>query len=247
MNFNLELRNKQSGLSLIELMIAMVLSLIIGAAVIQVFISQRETYRAQDDLSRVQENARFAFEQISRDLRHVGYWGCSRKAVLTNTTGATKYNNLVDDAVREQSNEITIFYLDPSNFLVNSPSVDISALSSPRMISDCTKSTIFAGNSVPGGYPNAAQIYGLLETSYNVIDGGLFRGADNIVDSGVDSLSLRYGLAGPTGWASSYVTAADLGSNWSSVVSVEVNLTLSGEIVAPQTFSSVIAIRNRLP
>ena len=36
--------------------------LVIGAAVIEVFISQRQTYRTQDDMARIQENARFVEE-----------------------------------------------------------------------------------------------------------------------------------------------------------------------------------------
>ena len=74
------------GFGLVELLVAMALSLVIGVAVLQVYVSQRQTYRAQDDLARLQENARFAFEQIAQDLRRVGFIGCSRKASWANDT-----------------------------------------------------------------------------------------------------------------------------------------------------------------
>jgi type IV pilus assembly protein PilW len=63
---------RQSGLSLVELMIALVLGLFIIAAVIQVFTSSRLTYTMSDGLARAQENARFAMEIINRDLRMAG-------------------------------------------------------------------------------------------------------------------------------------------------------------------------------
>mgnify|MGYP001336801331 FL=1 len=48
----------QKGLSLIELMIALVLGLLISSAVIQVFIRTSASYQLQDELSYIQENGR---------------------------------------------------------------------------------------------------------------------------------------------------------------------------------------------
>lgn len=67
---------KQSGLSLIELMIALVLGLVISAAIIQVFLTSKNVYRMQDAMARIQENGRFAVDYIARDLRMAGYMGC---------------------------------------------------------------------------------------------------------------------------------------------------------------------------
>ncbi|MGC9456384.1 MAG: PilW family protein [Halothiobacillaceae bacterium] len=76
------LRNKrsaQSGLTLIELMIALVLGLIIVAGVIQLFLSSKQAYRLQESMSRVQETGRYALEVMSRDIRQAGYkGGCGR-------------------------------------------------------------------------------------------------------------------------------------------------------------------------
>lgn len=63
----------QSGFSLIELMIAMALSLIILLAVVQVFLSSRQTYVLSDDLSRIQENGRFSLEFLAKNVRVAGY------------------------------------------------------------------------------------------------------------------------------------------------------------------------------
>jgi len=67
---------RMHGLSLIELMIAMMLGLIIMLGVIQVFAASRTSYAVTEGLSRVQENARFAMDSLERDLRMVGHFGC---------------------------------------------------------------------------------------------------------------------------------------------------------------------------
>jgi len=69
-------RQKQTGLTLIELMIAMVLGLLLMAGVIQVFISNNHTSRVTESHSRLQDNARFALEILSKDVRAAGYSGC---------------------------------------------------------------------------------------------------------------------------------------------------------------------------
>ena len=67
----------QQGLSLVEIMIAMVISVFLMAGIIQIFISSQKTYRIQEGLSRVQENGRFAMEFMARDIRKAGFQGCA--------------------------------------------------------------------------------------------------------------------------------------------------------------------------
>ncbi|QEW05257.1 PilW family protein [Nitrincola iocasae] len=68
-------KTHQSGLSLIELMISMVLGLLILAGVIQVFASTQQAYRTQEAMSRIQESGRYATEVLSRNIRQAGYKG----------------------------------------------------------------------------------------------------------------------------------------------------------------------------
>lgn len=70
---------KQLGISLIELMIAMVLGLLIMGGVIELFINSKQVYRVQENQSRIQENARFAMNFISKDVRMAGFFGCLGK------------------------------------------------------------------------------------------------------------------------------------------------------------------------
>ncbi len=63
----------QQGMTLIELMIAIALSLTLMAGAMQFLVSSRQTYDLTDDLSRIQENGRIALDILVRDIRMAGY------------------------------------------------------------------------------------------------------------------------------------------------------------------------------
>ncbi|MGY8565206.1 PilW family protein [Paracidovorax citrulli] len=65
-----------AGVSLVEMMIALVIGMIIMLGVIQVFAASQTASRLSEGASRVQENARFATEFLERDLRMAGHMGC---------------------------------------------------------------------------------------------------------------------------------------------------------------------------
>lgn len=67
---------RQQGFSLIELMIAMSISLVLIAMILSVFISSADNHRMRNTLASLQENSRFAAHFFSRDFRSLGFWGC---------------------------------------------------------------------------------------------------------------------------------------------------------------------------
>jgi len=79
------MHKRQQGLSMIELMVALLIGTILTASVIQMFVGSRSTYAMQSALASMQENARFAIEFLSRDLRKAGYMGCSTNTTIANT------------------------------------------------------------------------------------------------------------------------------------------------------------------
>lgn len=67
-------------------MVALVLGLFLTAGVLTVYLGNKQSYRLNEALARLQENARYAFEIMGRDIRMAGYFGCSSRFVsLTNT------------------------------------------------------------------------------------------------------------------------------------------------------------------
>jgi type IV pilus assembly protein PilW len=74
---NSGLRRKQSGLSLIELMVALVISSIVMLGLVTLVNSIGIANRTQDGLARLQENGRFAMQRIAGDLRAAASQHCS--------------------------------------------------------------------------------------------------------------------------------------------------------------------------
>jgi type IV pilus assembly protein PilW len=63
------------GFSLVELMVALVITLILLAGIGQIYLSSKKSFTIQDTLGHQQENARYAVETIAQDLRRASYWG----------------------------------------------------------------------------------------------------------------------------------------------------------------------------
>ncbi|WP_407354408.1 PilW family protein [Luteimonas sp. R10] len=75
---------RMSGLTLIELMIALILGLLVVGAAIGIFLSNRQVYRATENLGYVQENVRIAFELMARDIREAGGNPCVNNLPIAN-------------------------------------------------------------------------------------------------------------------------------------------------------------------
>ncbi|WP_445366349.1 PilW family protein [Methylomonas sp. BW4-1] len=79
----------QTGMTLIEIMIALLLGAFLLGGVIKIFVNAKQTYGMQEGLSRLQENSRYALEILSKDLRLSGFQGCISITDLTPTNTAT--------------------------------------------------------------------------------------------------------------------------------------------------------------
>ncbi len=78
----------QTGMTLIEIMIALLLGAFLLGGVIKIFVNAKQTYGMQEGLSRLQENSRYALEILSKDLRLSGFQGCISVTALTPTNTA---------------------------------------------------------------------------------------------------------------------------------------------------------------
>jgi type IV pilus assembly protein PilW len=63
----------QRGFTLVELMIALTISLILLLVIGTVFSSSRQAFRVQEDNARIQESGRFALEILGRSIKQAGY------------------------------------------------------------------------------------------------------------------------------------------------------------------------------
>jgi len=65
------------GISIVETLIGLTLSLIIIAVMGGTYLSNKRTFRTTSQVARVQENARTSMEIMMTDLRMAGYMGCN--------------------------------------------------------------------------------------------------------------------------------------------------------------------------
>ena len=78
------------GFSLVELMIALVITLILLGGISQIFLSSKKSFTVQDTLGRMQENGRFSVDMLTADLRRAGYWGGNADiSQISGTLGST--------------------------------------------------------------------------------------------------------------------------------------------------------------
>ena len=205
-------RRAHRGFSLVELMVAVVISSLVLIAVIQVFLSNRESFRLQTNLGRVQENSRFSMGHLGRVIRLGGYWGVDKDDWARGVMTATN---------------------PPAN-----PATPVSGTNNDTNGSD-TITAVFRG--VPDGFTtdcqgivrnNAAQNISnrFRRTANNelecgvAVDAGAFT-FQPLVD-GVEAMHILYGLdTDADGSANQYVPVAGVG-NFDNVVSVRIGLLL---------------------
>jgi type IV pilus assembly protein PilW len=94
---------KKNGLTIIELLIALILSSILIAALYRVLISQQKNYTVEDQVADMQQNVRVAIGQMTKEIRMAGYGG--DLAFFGNINGFT-------DIITPGSKSITIILAD---------------------------------------------------------------------------------------------------------------------------------------
>ncbi len=73
---------RMQGLSLVELMVALTISMVLIFGATQVYVDSRNAYNVNEAVARLQENARYAMGIIEPDIRMANYWGLVKGATL---------------------------------------------------------------------------------------------------------------------------------------------------------------------
>lgn len=84
--------SKQTGISLVEVLVALVISLFLLGGIVQVYVGNKVTFKFTNALAEVQENGRFALDLMSQDLRLANQWGC----VAFDPTDTTNINDTLN-------------------------------------------------------------------------------------------------------------------------------------------------------
>ena len=103
---NIHNQTKQLGISMVEVLVALIISLFLLGGIVQVYVGNKTTFAFTSALAEIQENGRFAVDMMSQDLRLAGEWGCinfdpSDTSNVNNTLSAatmiSPYNPILHD------------------------------------------------------------------------------------------------------------------------------------------------------
>lgn len=86
---------KQSGFTLLELLISMTVGMMLITGIIQLMANNKQHYLFQSELARMQENGRYALTVLRQDIQMAGVSGCSANSQVNNLldTSATGYSD----------------------------------------------------------------------------------------------------------------------------------------------------------
>ncbi len=73
---SLSMRTRMQGLSLIELMVALLIAAFLMLGLVQIFSASSAASRLSEGMARTQEGGRFAIDFLQRDIRMAGHFGC---------------------------------------------------------------------------------------------------------------------------------------------------------------------------
>ena len=216
-------QQRQSGFSLIELMIAMTLSLMLLGAVIQVFLSSKVTSELSDDVSRIQENGRFSLEFLARDIRMAGYSDdpSHRETANILNTACKDFNPCTSNGAGTDSDRIAVTL---------NPQPDASGAET-----DCTGAAVSENDQIANVYfietDAATGISSLMCRGFSVTNNDWIAAEQPLVD-GIDNMQILYGIdVDPDddknlSQVQSFVDAASV-TNWGAVRAVRVGLLTS--------------------
>lgn len=88
---SISLRRSARGVTLVELMVAMLLGLLVAAGIVSVFMSMSSSNSAQTQMARLQEEGRFAVQRLTDDLNMVNAQYCSSTGGIANNTSSGVY------------------------------------------------------------------------------------------------------------------------------------------------------------
>lgn len=95
---------RQKGMTLIEILISLVIGIFLIGGLLQIFVNVQQTNKVQENLSRMQENGRFAMEFLARDLRMAGFWWCVTPVNIENKLNANATFDSFINAIGGQDN-----------------------------------------------------------------------------------------------------------------------------------------------
>lgn len=209
-------RIREAGLTMIELLVAMVLALLVTAAVLRIYQGVSQNYRYQEGMSRLQENGRLAHHFLARTVRLSGYRVDASRSLEDTYPADTSMGAAVGEVVSGFDNSSGAAGIKDGT---DGITVRFQG-NGDGTISDCLGSGVGTGVTRVTTFTVAPD--NTLQCATDLDGDTLIRGVENMqIEYGVDTDADRS--------ANNWQSAAEvtLGSDWANVVSVRMALLLS--------------------
>jgi len=230
-------KNSQRGLSLIELLIAMVIGLFLLTGIASSYLSSKNSSNKRDELTKLEDNGRLALEVLSQAIEHTGYTPIN--AGILNPPFVTDDVQVVSAACGAgNSVESTgIFATRITKDDVAGDAITVMYNGDNRVFTDCSGGELPLGCRVapPGA---AAGTSSAMTRIYNAfyLQGTELRCAGSrdanvqVIADGIENIQYLYGLntIGDDG-VDKYVNASNVGAFWNNVVSVQIAILVRSE------------------
>lgn len=244
------MKRRSGGFGLIELMVSLVIGLIIVVGVTQIFLSARYTFMSQNASAAMQEDARYALSKMIQEIRMVGMFGC------INPSSSSFVDSSVSPTFTTASaNPIAYTSTTSSGVTTNVLTLlagDVGTSGGTptyTILSDClTTATAYSGAATLAGmqaFPIRKVVYTFVNNQISTTVGT----TTSVLISNVTSFNVSFGMAtAASPYTVSSYNAAPATADLGYIRSVRISLVLSdpNAKVAPQTFSVVAALRNKL-
>jgi type IV pilus assembly protein PilW len=200
-------KNNQTGLTLVELMVALAIGSFLMIGAVQIYSQSRQAFVVNESIARVQETAQFAMDTIEADLRMASNWGRNSRALAVegrsivgtpNPNGLPEPNECGDGwalnvamSVDGDNNGFTLpcaaqggLQANTDSFTVRRATVAPAALQAGRLQIQTTRvqGRLFADGNVPAGFSAADS------TTHNLLVNSYYVSADSNLIPGVPTL-----------------------------------------------------------
>ncbi|WP_025807540.1 PilW family protein [Pseudomonas chlororaphis] len=235
------MRYGSRGFGLIEMLVALALSLVVALGVTQIFISAKNTYLSQNASAGLQEDARFVLSKMLQEIRMVGMFGCLQN--IADSSTASDFADHAQTPIRwdNTSHRLT---------LVTTDIGDSGGAPTWTVLTDCRNSaTAYTGARKA---PSGQQAFAVRRLVYSLKNDQLLMGTGTgssqaVLVNNVSAFDVSFGIASTATDVAASSYSRDPGDP-ARIRSVRLSLTLSDPQarVRPQTFNVVAALRNRL-
>lgn len=210
---------KQRGVGLVELMVALVLSLFLLAGLFTIFFSTRQSYDTQQQLSNLQDNQRLAATMLAQTVRQAGYF--------PNPTTFTRAEALPSNLTFTSAGQMVF----GANITSDAVAIRFVAPATGGHMLNCQ------GGPANGATTDIYRIDYDSNIKANVLECSTNGAAFQPLVNRVNTMQVLFGVdTNSNGSADRYMDAATVTANnaWASVKSVSMRLVFDNPLNKPQ-------------